>query len=124
MQQILVNLLINAAQAADKVDSWVKLLITWQTEPACEMMMEVSDNGCGMDSETQKKIFDPFFTTKESGVGAGLGLSISHRLLVTELGRRIEAQSQLGKGRIFRVQLGDTKGKSLITHKNKEKLAC
>ncbi|MGD9974072.1 MAG: ATP-binding protein [Desulfatirhabdiaceae bacterium] len=123
LEQILVNLLINAAQAADKADSRVTLRITGQSEPAREVIMEVSDNGCGMDSETQKKIFDPFFTTKESGVGTGLGLSISHRL-VTELGGRIEVQSQLGKGSIFRVRLGDAKGKAFITHKNKEKLAC
>jgi PAS domain S-box-containing protein len=118
LEQVVVNLLINAAQAADKENSWVKLAITWQAEPAREVIVEVSDNGCGMDSETQKKIFDPFFTTKKSGVGTGLGLSISHRL-VTELDGRIEVQSQLGKGSIFRVRLGDTK-----VHKKKDELAC
>jgi len=64
----------------------------------------VSDNGCGMDTETQKMIFDPFFTTKAVGVGTGLGMSISHRL-VTELGGCIEVRSELGKGSNFCVRL-------------------
>ncbi|MFZ3044472.1 MAG: ATP-binding protein, partial [Desulfatirhabdiaceae bacterium] len=123
LEQVVVNLLINAVQAADKENSWIKLAITCQAEPAREVIVEVSDNGCGMDSETQKKIFDPFFTTKESGVGTGLGLSISHRL-VTELDGRIEVQSQVGKGSIFRVRLGDTKGKSLMVNNKKDELVC
>jgi two-component system, NtrC family, sensor kinase len=64
----------------------------------------VSDNGCGMDTETQRKIFDPFFTTKAVGIGTGLGMSISHRL-VMELDGHIEVESEVGKGSIFRVVL-------------------
>jgi signal transduction histidine kinase len=104
IEQVVVNLLINAAQAADKDDSWVRLSITSQNEPEGEVIVEVSDNGRGMDAETQKKIFDPFFTTKAVGVGTGLGMSISHRL-VTELGGRIEILSEVSKGSIFRVRL-------------------
>ena len=104
IEQIVVNLLINAAQAADKKDSWVRLTIISQNESDGEVIIEVSDNGCGMDTETQKKIFDPFFTTKAVGVGTGLGMSISHRL-VTELGGCIEVRSELGKGTVFRVRL-------------------
>ncbi|MCX5883172.1 MAG: ATP-binding protein [Deltaproteobacteria bacterium] len=104
IEQVVVNLLINAAQAADKNDSRVTLTITSQNETEGEVIVEVSDNGRGMDAETQKKIFDPFFTTKAVGVGTGLGMSISHRL-VTELGGRIEILSEVGKGSIFRVRL-------------------
>ena len=104
IEQVVVNLLINAAQAADKKDSWVRLTIISQNESDGEVIIEVSDNGCGMDTETQKKIFDPFFTTKAVGVGTGLGMSISHRL-VTELGGCIEVRSELGKGTVFRVRL-------------------
>jgi len=107
IEQVVVNLLINAAQAADKDDSWVRLTITSQNEPEGEVIVDVSDNGCGMDTETQKKIFDPFFTTKAVGVGTGLGMSISHRL-VAELGGRIEVRSEVGKGSIFRVRLKTT----------------
>jgi signal transduction histidine kinase/CheY-like chemotaxis protein len=109
IEQIIVNLLINAVQAADKVDSWIRFAITSQNEPESQIIMEVSDNGCGMNGETRLKIFDPFFTTKAAGVGTGLGLSITHRL-VTELGGRIEVQSDIDKGSIFRVRLKTTPG--------------
>lgn len=104
IEQVMINLLINAAHAADKDDSWIKLTITEHIKPGNELIVEVSDNGCGMDAHIMKKIFDPFFTTKTVGVGTGLGLSISHRL-VTELGGKIEVESEVGKGSIFRVVL-------------------
>lgn len=104
IEQVVVNLLINAIQATDKDDSWVRLKILRKKRPVDEVLIEVSDNGCGMDIDTQKKIFDPFFTTKAVGVGTGLGLPISHRL-VLELGGRIEVQSEAGQGSTFRVIL-------------------
>ncbi len=104
IEQVVVNLLVNAIQATDKENSWVRLRIRRKREPAEEVFIEVSDNGCGMDVETQNKIFDPFFTTKAVGVGTGLGLSISHRLIL-ELGGHIEVQSEKGKGSMFRVRL-------------------
>jgi PAS domain S-box-containing protein len=104
IEQVVVNLLVNAVQAVDKEDSCVKLTVIGPREPKGEVIIEVSDNGCGMDLETQKKIFDPFFTTKAVGVGTGLGLSISNRL-VTEMGGRLEVKSELGKGSILRVVL-------------------
>ncbi len=107
IEQVVVNILINAAQAMDKEDSWVRLTITGPIEPDGEVIVEVSDNGCGMDADTQKKIFDPFFTTKAVGVGTGLGMSISHRL-VTELGGRIDVRSQTGQGSVFQVRLKTT----------------
>lgn len=85
IEQVLINLLINAAHAADKDDSKIKLTITEHVAPERMVILEVIDNGCGIDSKIMKKIFDPFFTTKTVGVGTGLGLSISH-WLVTELG--------------------------------------
>ena len=107
IEQVVVNILINAAQAMDKEDSWVRLTITGPIEPDGEVIVEVSDNGCGMDADTQKKIFDPFFTTKAVGVGTGLGMSISHRL-VTELGGCIDVRSQTGQGSVFQVRLKTT----------------
>ncbi len=104
IEQVVVNLLVNAAQAMDKEDSLVKLTIIWPDAAVGNVVVEVSDNGCGMDDEIRKRIFDPFFTTKAAGVGTGLGLSISHRL-VTELGGMIEVESEPGKGSIFRVIL-------------------
>jgi PAS domain S-box-containing protein len=104
IEQIIINLLINAAQAADKDNSLIRMTITEQSEPQNNIILEVNDNGCGMDAKTMKKIFDPFFTTKTVGVGTGLGLSISHRL-VTELGGHIEVESEVSKGSTFRVVL-------------------
>lgn len=100
VEQVMVNLLINAIQAADKPASWIRLAIAARDND--ELHLTISDNGSGMDPHTQEKIFDPFFTTKAAGVGTGLGLSICHRL-VTELGARIEVASELGKGSRFTV---------------------
>jgi len=105
LEQILVNFLINAAQAADKKDSWVKLSVKqekgiWRDH----FIIEVSDNGCGMDIATREKIFDPFFTTKASGEGTGLGLFVTDSL-VEVLGACIEVESNPGKGSTFKVIL-------------------
>jgi len=104
LEQILVNILINAAQAADKEDSWVRLSVklgnTWRDH----LIIEASDNGCGMDEETRGKIFDPFFTTKGPEDGTGLGLYVCHNL-IEELGGRIEVESEPGQGSSFRIIL-------------------
>jgi len=106
IEQILTNLLTNAAHAADKKDSRIKLGVmkgdTWKDH----LIIELSDNGCGMDQETMSKIFNPFFTTKAPGEGTGLGLYLCQDL-VKDLGGRIEVQSEPGKGSVFRVVLPD-----------------
>ena len=104
MEQVVVNLLINAAQAADKGDSWVGLRARRGNPCGDHAVIEVSDNGCGMDEETRGKVFEPFFTTKAAGTGTGLGLFVSHNL-IEELGGRIEVESEPGKGSTFRVIL-------------------
>ena len=105
LEQIMVNFLINAAQAADKKNSWVKLSVKqgkgiWRDS----LIIEVSDNGCGMDIATREKIFSPFFTTKASGKGTGLGLFVSNSL-AEALDARIEVESAPGKGSTFRIIL-------------------
>jgi len=70
LEQILVNILINAAQAADKEHSWVRLSVKLGNTWPDHLIIEVSDNGCGMDDETTGKIFDPFFTTKGPEAGS------------------------------------------------------
>lgn len=104
IEQIMINLLINAGQAMDKQQSTVQLSITCRQENPTEIHVRVRDNGCGMDDEMQQKIFVPFFTTKAPGVGTGMGLAVCHRL-VTELGGRIEVISQPTKGSTFLVAL-------------------
>ena len=107
LEQILINLLINAAQATDKDESWVKLAISERENGKDELVIEVSDNGCGIDEGHKQKIFDPFFTTKGAGVGTGLGLYVCHNIIERE-GWRIEVESQSGAGSIFRLVLPKT----------------
>ena len=107
LEQILINLLINAAQATDKDESWVKLAISERENGKDELVIEVSDNGCGIDEGHKQKIFDPFFTTKGAGVGTGLGLYVCHNIIERE-GWRIEVESQTGTGSIFRLVLPKT----------------
>ncbi len=106
MEQILVNLLINASQASDKNDAWIRLNVTVGTHWDEHVIMEVSDNGCGMDNDTMKRIFDPLFTTKDAKNGTGLGLYVCHNL-IENLGGRIEVESEPGEGSTFRVILTD-----------------
>ncbi|HYA13462.1 MAG TPA: PAS domain S-box protein [Syntrophales bacterium] len=105
LEQILINLLINAAQASDKEDSWIRLSVLSVDRYPHHHVIEVSDNGCGMDEKIKEKIFDPFFTTKAS-VGTGLGLYVCNTV-VAELGGRIEVESKPGQGSTFRVILNN-----------------
>ena len=103
LEQILLNLLINAAQAAsDKIVLSVNIRNSWLDH----LVLEVIDNGNGIDGETKKKIFDPFFTTKSLTEGTGLGLYVCHGL-VDSLRGRIEVESEPEKGSKFRVILPD-----------------
>ena len=68
------------------------------------MILEITDDGCGIPEEIHSRIFDPFFTTKPVGEGTGLGLSISHSI-VSDHGGRIELESTPGQGARFRVIL-------------------
>jgi len=103
LEQVLVNLLINALHASDKEKSWLKLSVRYEKDIwRNDLIIEVSDNGCGMDIATREKIFDPFFTTKASGNGTGLGLFISKKL-VEALDARIEVESATGKGSSFSI---------------------
>lgn len=104
LEQIVVNLLINAVQAMDKTDSKMHLKLALHDSQPDEIVIEIRDNGCGMDHLTRLRIFDPFYTTKPAGDGTGLGLTISDRL-INELGGRIEVSSEAGKGSIFHVFL-------------------
>jgi signal transduction histidine kinase len=106
VEQILTNLIINAAHAADKKDSQIKLDVTRGDTWKDHFIIELSDNGCGMDQKTLSKIFTPFFTTKAPGQGTGLGLYVCQDL-VKDLGGRIEVQSEPGNGSVFKVILPD-----------------
>jgi len=118
IEQVLINLLINAAQAADKEDSVIRLRVSRGDSWKNRLVMEVTDNGCGMDERTASRIFDPFFTTKEEGCGTGLGLYISKNL-VESAGGSISLESESGRGTTFRVIFPDMESRD-PENKNKE----
>lgn len=101
LEQIVLNLLINAVHASDKEDARITLKVE---HDASGFMLEVTDNGSGIEDAVLEKIFDPFFTTKSSMMGTGLGLYICHNH-VESLGGRIEVESTPGQGSTFRVLL-------------------
>jgi signal transduction histidine kinase len=111
LEQILLNLLTNAAQASDKVDSRVELSAQIRDSWPDHTILEVKDNGRGMDENAIQKIFDPFFTTNSDLGGTGLGLYVTHNL-VESLRGRIEVESEPGKGSTFRLILPDKERRS------------
>jgi hemerythrin-like metal-binding protein len=100
INQVFMNLLVNAAQAIPQhgtitlrsgtEDGW-----TW---------VEIADNGCGMDETTQRRIFEPFFTTKPVGTGTGLGMSVTWDIVTKHRGR-FDIESAVGRGTRIRVWL-------------------
>lgn len=105
LEQVLVNLLVNAAQAiapgsADRNE----ITVSTGADQDGHAVIEVRDTGAGIPPDALKRIFEPFFTTKEVGRGTGLGLSICHGI-VTAMGGRIEVESEVGKGAAFRILL-------------------
>lgn len=100
LQQVFMNLLVNAAQAIPERGE-----ITVRTYARDEKVyVEIRDTGIGIPPEHMSRIFDPFFTTKEVGKGTGLGLSVALGI-VERHGGRIEVESQVGKGSTFTVIL-------------------
>jgi PAS domain S-box-containing protein len=103
MQQVLINLIINAEFFMVKAHNGGNLTIT--TEKADGIIRAcVSDDGPGITQEDLKHLFSPFFTTKEVGKGTGLGLSICHGI-ISEHGGKIFARSETGKGATFIIEL-------------------
>ena len=107
LQQVLLNLLVNARQAMPEGGRVLVRLTHEQAAGTVEMT--VRDNGCGMAPETLRRIFDPFFTTKKgpdgSGKGgSGLGLSACRDIIEAHHGR-IRVESTVGKGTAFTIKL-------------------
>ena len=103
LQQVFLNLINNAQHAMASSGRRGRLLV--RTSRRDEMLrIEIGDNGIGMERATVERIFDPFFTTKEQGQGTGLGLSVSYGI-IREHGGSIRAESELGRGTTFVIQL-------------------
>jgi len=103
MQEVFLNLIINAETSMIESHEGGELIIKSETADD-NIRICFKDNGAGISAENINKIFNPFFTTKEVGKGTGLGLSICHGI-VTNHGGRIYAESELGKGATFIVEL-------------------
>ena len=100
INQVISNLLINAAQAIDKQG-----VITIRTFQAGSwVILSVTDTGKGIPRELHNRIFDPFFTTKDVGKGTGLGLSISYDI-IKKHGGEITVASEVGSGSTFTIKL-------------------
>lgn len=130
LQQVLVNIIINALYAMDKNENTRKLeatLLSAEELPENAFSIPagitprgkerkdfccivISDNGSGMDKETMSKIFEPFFTTKPQGEGSGMGLSMAYGI-VNNCGGWIAVESTPGAGSTFRLFLPDIKNK-------------
>ncbi|WP_375753566.1 ATP-binding protein [Vibrio sp. HN007] len=108
LEQVLINLIRNALDAIQISDSSgrgkVEISLTAENHKA---IIEIHDNGCGINSEHLPKLFEPFFTTKSAGEGMGLGLSVSYGI-VEEFGGRLEAFAESEKGTTFRVTLAQS----------------
>ncbi len=104
ISQVLVNLLMNAADAIPEGGAAGNLVRLVATTSEGEVVIEVRDSGVGIPATVLPRLFDPFFTTKAAGHGFGLGLSLCYGL-VREAGGRIEVDSAPGGGSTFRVVL-------------------
>ncbi|MFJ4087949.1 sensor histidine kinase [Pseudomonas psychrophila] len=107
LEQVLLNLLKNAAQAihqrTDKSEPGRIILRTRLNPPWAEIQIE--DNGIGMPEPVRKRIFEPFFTTKEVGQGTGLGLSVSYFIITNNHKGQMEVHSTQGQGTCFTLRL-------------------
>jgi two-component system cell cycle sensor histidine kinase/response regulator CckA len=115
LEQVIVNMAVNAR---DAMPAGGRLVIATanveigeseaarqpELEAGAYVMLSVSDDGEGMDTETLRQIFEPFFTTKDEGMGTGLGLATAFGI-VKQSGGDIQVQSELGQGTTFRIFL-------------------
>ncbi|MEM6502111.1 MAG: ATP-binding protein, partial [Cyanobacteria bacterium P01_C01_bin.89] len=110
LSQVFMNVLSNAIDAigerADGATEPFQGTITIRTHSAGgKVMLDISDNGLGMTTETRERLFESFFTTKPLGKGTGLGMAIAHRVVTERHGGTISCASELGQGTTFTLTL-------------------
>jgi signal transduction histidine kinase len=101
IKQVILNLIANALQATDP-GGVVRIVLQEQVD---NLVLAITDNGCGMDAETLQHVFDPFYTTREIGKGTGLGLSITHRIVEDHGGTVTPMSDGPGSGSTFQIRL-------------------
>ncbi len=100
--QLVMNLCTNAYQALPRGTGRIGIEVREAAGEGGQVMLEVSDNGRGMDEATMARVFEPFYTTRPVGEGTGLGLSVVHGI-VRGFNARIDVDSQPGSGSRFRI---------------------
>lgn len=117
IEQVLLNLLKNAAQALFSgqrgTDGNPPRIVMRTRLEEDAVRIEIADNGPGMDRATAQRIFEPFFTTKEVGEGTGLGLSVSYFIIAQNHGGEIFVESSPGHGATFVIRLPLSSGSRL-----------
>ncbi len=106
IQQVLLNLLLNAADATQGSNGQIKVVTEnyLGADQNSRVIMRIIDNGIGIPREHLGRVFDPFFTTKPAGAGAGLGLSLCQRIVLANRGT-IRIDSEVGKGTTIKIVL-------------------
>jgi PAS domain S-box-containing protein len=109
IQQVLINLIFNAADASQHCGGSIRVVTENQAGRdngghIKKVMMRVADNGVGIPAEHLGRVFDPFFTTKPAGAGVGLGLSLCQRIILANHGT-IRIDSEIGKGTAVTIYL-------------------
>ena len=120
MQQVVINLIMNGAEAAQGKPDGKVIVKTHSSAKRDQLVFTVSDNGDGILEEHLSKIFSPFFTTKGEGKGVGLGLAVVFGIIEAHKGD-IDVQSELTKGTTFVVTLPFDETVAL-EHPNPEKI--
>jgi len=111
VNQVFMNLLVNAAHAIEQ--QGIITISTGQQDN--EVWIEIADNGTGIPEDKIKRIFDPFYTTKPVGVGTGLGLSLSYKIIQKHHGH-IDLNSIEGQGTSFKVWLPVEQENGTVDH--------
>ncbi|KYF58688.1 histidine kinase, partial [Sorangium cellulosum] len=105
LSQVFLNLLINAAQAVECRGPGNGRIAIRARDEGRQIALEFEDNGAGMTDDVLGRVFDPFFTTKPVGQGTGLGLTISHKIVVDQHGGTLAVRSTPGAGSTFTITL-------------------
>lgn len=117
IQQVLLNLLFNAADAIQNSNGVIRVITenARTQQGGGRVLMRVVDNGCGIEPDNLERVFDPFFTSKPAGAGVGLGLSLCQSIVLTNQGT-IRVESKVGHGTTVTICLPVCSEKSL--HEN------
>jgi len=114
IEQVLLNLLRNAAQAMAEAKVASPVIIMRARREGTHALIEVEDNGPGIPAAQVRRVFEPFYTTKRVGEGTGLGLSVSYFIITTTHQGELSVTSQPGRGSRFSIRLPLLRDLSLL----------